>query len=194
MMRTISAAAVAVALSAAPASAGVTCFGEVSTGKSITATELDDSSFAGKATVSVDGLQGGVGIGCDVSLDRVVIGALARYELMDLNTRIGDGNIGADAQWMLALRGGIKINPGTLVYGLFGIAGTELSYPGLNIDPTGIVYGAGLEFDVAVQNLSMFVEWSRTELDRKNIDGMTSLDPHSDTFRVGVRLKFDLAK
>ena len=47
---------------------------------------------------------------------------------------------------------------------------------------------------MAVQNLSMFVEWSRTELDRKNIDGMTSLDPHSDTFRVGVRLKFDLAK
>lgn len=194
MLRTIAAAAVAVALSAAPALAGVTCFGELSAGKTITATELDEGSLGGRATISVDGLQAGVGIGCDVSLDKVVIGALGRYELMDLNTRIGDGNIGADAQWMLALRGGIKINPGTLVYGLFGIAGTELSYPGLNLDPTGIVYGAGLEIDIAIQNLSMFAEWTRTEMDSKKLDSLTSLDPHSDTFRVGLRFKFDVTK
>lgn len=193
MLRTIAAALLGVALIAAPATAGVTCYGELSAGKSITATELDAGSFAGQATVSVDGLQGGIGAGCDVSLDRVVIGALARYELMDLNTRIGPGSIGADAQWMLALRGGIKVNPGTLIYGLVGISGTELTYPGINIDPEGIVYGAGLEIDIAVKNLSMFAEWTRTEFNERNV-GLTTIDPHTDTIRVGVRLKFDLMK
>jgi len=193
MRKLVAACIAAVLTGCTPALAGVTCYGEISAGKSITATELDANSFAGKATVSVDGLQGGIGAGCDVALDRVVIGALARYELMDLSERIGPGSIGADAQWMLALRGGVKINPGTLIYGLVGIAGTELTYPGLNIDPEGVVYGAGLEFDIAAKDLTAFVEWSRTEFDSRNA-GLTTLDPHTDTIRVGVRLKFDLMK
>lgn len=190
-MRTIAAAALAVALTAAPAAAGVTCYGELSAGKTASATSTD---LAGPVTVTASGLQGGVGIGCDYSIGSTVIGALARYELMDVHSTLGVGSIDIDQMWTVALRAGVKINPGTLVYGLVGISGTEVSYPGLEIDPTGITYGAGLEIDIAVENLTAFVEWSHTTFDEKKTALGANIDPESDTIRVGVRMKFDLLK
>jgi opacity protein-like surface antigen len=192
MLRSLIAAAAAVALyGCSPALAGVTCYGELSAGKTATATSTD---IAGPVTVTASGLQGGVGIGCDYTIGATVIGALARYEIMDVHSTLGAGSMDVDAMWTLAMRAGIKINPGTLVYGLLGMSGTEVTYPGLEIDPTGITYGAGLEFDIARENLTAFVEWSHTTLDERRSALGVNFDPESDTIRVGVRLKFDLMK
>ncbi len=189
MLRTALAAAALVATFAIPVQAGVSCYGELSAGKTATATSTDVS---GPVTVTASGLQGGVGLGCDYAIGSTVIGALARYELMDVHATLGTGSMDVDAMWTVAIRAGIKINPGTLIYGLAGISGTELSYPGLEIDPTGITYGAGLEIDLATENLAAFLEWSHTTLDKRRNALGTTFDPESDTIRVGVRMKFNL--
>lgn len=188
MKRLVLAAALSVAMMSS-AHAGVSCYGELSAGKTATATSTD---LAGPVTVTASGLQGGVGLGCDYAIGSTVIGALARYELMDVHSTLGVGSIDIDAMWTVAMRAGIKINPGTLIYGLVGISGTEVSYPGLEIDSTGITYGAGLEFDIAMDNLTAFVEWSHTSLDERRTALGANLDPESDTIRVGVRMKFNL--
>ena len=189
MLRLITAALLLVA-STVSAFAGVACYGGLSAGKGITETSTSDIS--GPVTISASGLIGGVELGCDYAIGSTVIGALARYDLMDLNATYQAGKIDGDAMWTIAARAGVKINPGTLVYGLAGISGTELTYPGLNIDPTGITYGAGLEIDLATNNLAAFVEWSHVSLDERKTALGVKLDPESDLLRVGVRMKFNL--
>lgn len=192
MSRSIVAAALAVAVSATPATSAVTCFLEGSAGKNVTTSRVSD--IDGPLVVSADGLQGGVGAGCDYAIGNVVeVGLLARYDLPDIKTRLGTANLDGDAVWSVAARAGIRINPGTLVYGLAGIAGTELTYPGINTGPQGILLGAGLEVDIAVKNLSLFAEYDRIQWDTSKVDG-TSIKPDSDVFRVGLRLKLDFMK
>jgi opacity protein-like surface antigen len=184
---------VAAAISAAmisSAHAGTACYGELSAGKSIT--ETSTTNPAGPVTISASGLEGGIGIGCDYAIGATVIGVLARYDLLDVRSNLAGGAMDADAMWTLAVRAGVKINPGTLIYGLAGFSGTELTYPGLEIDPTGITYGAGLEIDIAVENLTGFVEWSHTSLDERRTALGARFDPESDSIRVGVRMKFNM--
>lgn len=171
---------------AGAARAGVACYGEASAGKSLTATELGGTDVS----LSAEGLLGGVGIGCDVSVGPAVIGILARYDLMDVDTAIAT----SDQMWSVAIRAGVKINPGTLVYGIGGVAGTELTYAGLETDPTGILLGAGLEIDIAQSNLKLFAEFNRIIWDETKVNGSTLLEPQSDVFRVGARYSFDLFK
>lgn len=168
------------------AKAGVACYGEASAGKSLTATELGGTDVA----VSAEGLLGGVGIGCDLSVGPAVIGILARYDLMDVDTAIAT----SDQMWSVAARAGVKINPGTLIYGLAGISGTELTFAGLETDPTGILLGAGLEIEIAQTNLKLFAEYNRIMWDETKVNGSTLLEPQSDVFRVGARYSFDLLK
>ena len=172
--------------------AAVLCYGEVSAGKTVTGSRLDDP--AGTVTIQADGLSGGIGMGCDLVLDRVVIGALARYDLQDVSTAFAASRIDADAMWSAAARAGVLINPGTLVYGLAGIAGTEISYAGLlNVETRGLLYGAGLEIDLGVQNLALFAEWNHIAFG-KQTDGASTLRPDSDVFRVGIKVKLQVLK
>jgi len=172
------------------AKAGVSCYAEASAGKTFSATRINDD-FSGPVTIAADGLQGGVGAGCDYQFDSLlVIGAMARYELLDLKGRVEDANFGSDAMWTLALRAGIKINPDMLAYGMAGYSGTDMSLPGINWDPTGITYGAGLEFKVAVDNLNAFVEWTHTTFDDRTAFG-TNIKPENDVVRAGIRFRFN---
>lgn len=165
------------------------CWGGVSVGKTITSSAFD-AGLGGKIALSAEGLQAGVEAGCDLYLQHVIVGAMGRYEMLDINERSAFGNVGADVQWMFALRAGIKINPGSVVYGLVGYQGVELSYPGINVNTEGLVYGVGLELDVAYPNLAVFAEWTRAELDRQNVGGI-NIDPTTDTLRAGVRYRFN---
>lgn len=189
-MRTVVAAALAAALTVSPAAASVQCWAELSAGKTISTTRINDD-FTGPVTIAADGLQGGAGIGCDYQIDSlIVIGAMARYEALDLKGRMEGGSYGSDAMWTVALRGGIKVNPDMLAYGMAGYSGTDVSYPGLSFDPTGITYGAGLEFKLALDNLNAFVEWTHTTFDERTTFS-THIQPESDTVRVGIRWKFN---
>lgn len=193
--------ALLIGATASAAKANVSCYAEASAGKNVTATRVSDE-IEGPVTLAADGLTGGLGFGCDAQLGDFsgfgapVIGFLARYDWADLKTAIGtDGKFSTDGMWSAAARAGIKINPSVLVYGLAGVAGTELSYPGLETDPTGILLGAGLEIDIAVKNLTLFAEYNNIAWDKsKSTDGVAQLRPDTDVFRVGLRLKFDLLK
>ena len=127
----------------------------------------------------------------------LVIGVLGRYDLQDISTGLDAGKISSDAAWTAAVRAGVRINPGTLAYALGGLSWTDITYPGATeISPRGYVYGAGLEVDIGVPNLSAYVEWSRTTWGRAS-DLDVTIKPESDTVRVGLKLKLggaDLAK
>lgn len=198
MKRLVPAVALAAALTATPAAAAVQCFLEASAAKNITQTEVSDAF--GPVTLAADGLAGGLGFGCDLALDMAtgagfgtpVIGVLARYDWNDIKTTIGSDTMSGDATWMVAARAGIKINPSVLAYVLGGVAGTSLSYAGLETDPQGILMGAGLEIDIAVKNLTVFAEWNRIEWDKSHVGGTETIEPATDAFRLGFRLKLDL--
>ncbi len=194
MRRIVSAAALAVAMSTT-AHAGVSCYIDVNAGKTITSTRVGDE-FAGPVTLAADGLQGGLGAGCDYLapglMDGIVVGVLGRYDLQDISTGIANAHIESDAAWTVAIRAGVRVNPGTLVYGLVGTSWTDITYPGATeISPRGWVYGAGIEIDIGLPNLSAYGEWSRTQWGQST-DFDTVLTPASDTIRVGLKLKFGI--
>ena len=195
MRRTISAAALAVALSASAVEAGVSCYVDASVGKTITSTRVGDP-FTGPVTIAADGLQGGLGAGCDYTVPGVmhglVIGILGRYDLQDISTSLDAGKISSDGAWTAAARVGVKVNPGTLVYGLGGMSWTQISYPGaLDVSPRGYVFGAGIEIDIGIPNLALYTEWSRTQWGKASDFGI-DIKPASDSIRVGFKLKMDM--
>ena len=196
MRHIVPAAALAVALSAVPAAANVACYLDVNGGKTITSTRVGDA-FSGPVTIAADGLQAGLGGGCDVTVPGImhglVIGVLGRYDMQDVSTKFDGGSISSDAAWTAAARAGVRVNPGTLVYGLAGMSWTDISYSGATeISPRGYVYGAGIEIDIGVPNLSVYAEWSHTQWGRAT-DIDVTLRPDSDTVRVGLKLKFGTA-
>ena len=85
------------------------------------------------------------------------------------------------------------INPGTLVYGLVGISGTELRFAGIDYDPTGLVVGGGVEFNAFLDNLAVFLEYTRTTWDKRTESGIEAR-PDSDVIRAGVKIKFGVLK
>lgn len=186
------AAALALTLVASPASAQIACYADLSAGKTITSSSLS-GPITGPVTIAADGLIGGLGAGCDYRLDRVLVGALARYDVVDVSSTLATGRISADDQWSIAARAGYYLTTGTLVYALVGVSRLDLSYPvalpsGGDHSP---LYGGGLEIDIGVSNISAYAEWNRVQ-GRSRTDELTasSVEPNSDTVRVGVRLKF----
>ena len=191
MRRILTAAALAVALPTA-AAANVACYVDASVGKTTTTSRVSDD-FSGPVTIAADGLQGGLGAGCDYTIPGImhglVIGVLGRYDLQDINTSLDAGKISSDGAWTAAARLGVKVNPGTLVYGLGGMSWTQISYPGaLDVSPRGYVFGAGVEIDIGIPNLAAYAEWSRTTWGKAS-DFDVTIRPESDTVRVGVKLK-----
>lgn len=183
------------ALSAVPAAANMACYVDINAGKTITSTRVSDD-FSGPVTIAADGFQGGLGAGCDYTvpgiMDGLVIGVLGRYDLQDVSTKFAAGDISSDGAWTAAARAGIRVNSGTLAYGLVGMSWTDIAYPGsTEISPRGWVYGAGLEVDIGVPNLSLYGEWSRTQWGKAEDFGV-SLRPDSDTVRIGVKMKFGI--
>lgn len=179
---------------AAPATSAsgmkVKCYLEASVGKSVTNVEAIDPY--GKINLAADGLQGGAGLGCDMINSRIVLGILGRYDLADVKGALGAGNLDGDAMWSAALRGGVKINDGSLLYGLIGAAGTKFDYAGA-LEPShrGTLYGIGFGTDVLSPGLEASIEWNHIEWNAKS-DGLTRLDPTTDIVRLGLKLKVNV--
>lgn len=196
MLRYVLAAALSVAMAASAQAAN--CYLEGSAGKNVTATRLSDD-IAGPVTISADGLQGGVGVGCQMampSMPRLILGIGLRYDLQDVSGVVADSSIDADAMWSAFGTLGFKINQGTSVYGLIGLAGTDITYPGgMSIEPDGLLWGGGLELDLGYKagdaDVSLFFEYNHVDWNRSK-DDMTTLRPDTDVFRVGARIKFNM--
>lgn len=195
-MRSLFAAIALMAMTTHAYANGLVCYGEASAGRGITTTQASD----GATTIEfgAEGLTGGVGIGCDAELGAVTIGALGRYDFQAVDGKLGDASSDADAIWMLALRAGVNVNKHVLLYVLAGYAKQDLSYDGAGIKPDGIIYGAGIETDIASEHVALFAEWNRHEASSTwlpvmgEITDSIRVNPSTDIVRVGVRLKLNL--
>lgn len=210
MRRLVSAAALAVVLTASPALAAdkagpsgpsaeetaplakAFCYLEGSAGKNVTSSRYSNQ-VDGAVTLSADGAQVGFGLGCDVDVGKFFGGVFARYDFTDVTGSFTNAKIGQDNQWMVAGRGGFKLNYSTRVYGLAGIAGTDLTYGDLKLSPEGFVYGLGIETDIGIQNFSVGIEWDHIAWKKAN-EFDTALRPDTDIIRATLKLKLDLFK
>jgi len=189
LLAAVSAAALTLAT---PALADVSCWLEASAGKNITSTKLD-GGLAGTVTVTADGLQGGIGAGCDYLLGSgLKVGLLARYDRPDIKTDFAAATISGSGIYNFGGRLGYQVNPGVEVYGLGAYAMTDLSLGTTSISPKGLTYGAGIEINISnlIPHTSVIVEYSRTNWDTTTISA-THLAPTSDVIRVGVHYVVD---
>jgi opacity protein-like surface antigen len=138
--------------------------------------------------ISASGWTVGAGIGCDVRIERVVIGALARIEL-PVDTSGTIGGVDFDKSWMVAGRLGYLLGPGVMAYGLVGYESAELSLASIDVDKNGIVVGGGLEVFLT-KHVSLTAEYTNTLL--RDIDaGAVSIKPESHKARLGLTYRFN---
>jgi opacity protein-like surface antigen len=139
------------------------------------------------ASVSAAGWTVGAGIGCDMKIERIVIGALARIELpVDTDGTIG--GVDFDKSWMVGARLGYLLGPGVLAYGLVGYETSELSLAAIDVDKDGIVLGAGLEVFLT-KHLSLNAEYTNTIMNDIGGAGF-KIEPESHKARVGLTFRF----
>ena len=136
--------------------------------------------------ISASGWTVGAGIGCDLKLDRVVIGALARIELpVDPDGTLID----MDRSWMVGARLGYMLNTGLMIYGLVGYESAELSLASIDIAKDGLVVGGGLEVMIS-KHLSLNAEYTNTIVDSTDFNGF-NIKPESHKARVGLTYRFN---
>jgi len=172
--------ALAALLISTPVMAATSCYVGMGVGKSVSAVEGDDAT--GLISVDLNGLQVAGRAGCDTGLGPLVVGAFAGYDFTDIESDMSEdyASIGA--------RLGYKVNDGTMVYGLAGLAAPKAKF---GSDERGTLYGAGLEIDFSniSPGLVGYVEWSRVDWRQRG-----DLEQTTDTVMVGARIKLDLLK
>ena len=172
------------------------CYIEGSAGKNVTSSRISDQ-VNGSVTLSADGAIAGLGAGCDLDISRFFVGVFGRFDFTNVSGTFADAKLGQDNQWMAAGRGGFKLNYATRVYGLAGIAGTDLTYGDLKLSPDGVVYGLGIETDIGLyglpNNISIGIEWDHIAW-KKATEFESALRPDTDIIRATLKLKLDLFK
>lgn len=136
-------------------------------------------------SVSASGWTLAAGIGCDARMGRVVVGALARYEIpvqqdKDLFETKGS--------WMAAARAGYLINTGLLAYGLVGLSATSWQISDFSQEAKGLVLGGGLEVMLTKQ-LSLTAEYTNTQYG-KWTEGAFAINPEAHAMRLGLSYRF----
>lgn len=187
MCKRLIAAIAALQMMSVAAHAGVDCYAEASGGKNITAAEVADT-----ITVQADGFQLGLGGGCDLTVDRMLFGIWGRYDFADVDGSVFNTVLSADDYWSGGGRVGYKINDGTLLYGVFGFARSDLDLATVDAGRDGVLYGAGLEIDLAglgMPNVSGFVAWEHIDWRDKG-----AIESDTDVIRTGVRIKLNVLK
>lgn len=126
------------------------------------------------------------GAGCDVRVGRVVVGALARYEVPVQ----ADGSfLKSEAAWMGAARAGYLVTGNLLAYALAGYQFADLKLAGEGLDGKGLVLGGGLEVAISPA-LSLVAEYQRHGMSTLHPDPMLALEPVSHSMRLGVLWRF----
>lgn len=194
MYRRLICAIAALQMMSVAAHASVSCYGEASVAKNITATEVDTA--IGSVTIQADGWQVAPGIGCDFKQGGWVLGLWGRYDFTDVDGDLFATSLSANDYWSAGGRAGYHINDGTLLYGMLGLARSDLEFAGVEQGRQGTLYGAGLEIDMSglgMPNVVGFVEWNRIDWKDRGFPGAT-LETSSDVVRTGVRIRFDVLK
>ncbi len=201
MSRLVSAAALAVALTAMPALAAdkagapvqpsvadllptnTSCYVSALAGSSINTVKVPDATLP--TEISASGWTISAGLGCDLRIERVVVGALARIET-PIDT---DDLIKAERSWMIGGRLGYLLTPSLLVYGVAGITGNEFKLDALSYDKRGLALGGGIEVAVS-PHWALTAEYLQTRVDKFEVDGL-SLEPANHSMRLGVVYRFN---
>lgn len=159
-------------------SSGTSCYVQALAGSAISTVE---SNAVLPNAISASGWTVGAGVGCDVKLERVVIGALARVELpVDPDGTLVD----MDKSWMVGAKLGYMLNTGLMLYGLVGYESSELTLANIDIAKDGLVVGGGFEVMLS-KHLSLNAEYTNTIVDDAMVGGF-AVKPESHKARIGL--------
>jgi outer membrane immunogenic protein len=140
-----------------------------------------------------DGVTAGVNGGCDLQIDRFLIGAFAQYTWSDAEFKLALGGAsftaGLDEAWAVGGRAGVLIAPSTLAYGLGGYTEAKTSSNLVTLpDAKGYVFGGGLETMIS-NNVSVKLEYQYAKFDSFNI-GPVTIEPVNHTIMLGASYRF----
>lgn len=166
----------------APAFGGApSCYVQALAGASIDVVDVDVLP----TSLSASGWTVALGAGCDVRLNRFVVGAFVRGSLpVDTEGRILD----EDYSYLVAARAGYLLNTGLLAYGVIGFHGSELGSPLLDINTNGLALGGGLEIKLT-DHTSLTAEYLQTGYGKQHDMGVT-VEPVNHSFRMGLSYRF----
>jgi len=175
------------------------CYAEVHGGMraSKNAVSIDDI----KADLGANAGIGGIGVGCDAQVGRLVLGALGRYSWGASSADIAAGALAAkiDREWMVAGRAGIAVTKSLLAYGLIGFAKADdkLEVDGVSgtAQPGGIVLGLGGEVLLDKNwSLKLEADWHRPQSEKITIAETFQLKSQVEglTALIGVSYRFPI--
>lgn len=189
------AAALAMSASAAEAQSWTGCYVGVYAGYTVAASEISVPGFASLEGLSSEGGQIGPIGGCDLQLDRLVVGAFADYAFRSVDTTVTLGgfseSVGLENAWSIGGRAGFLITPQTLAYGLVAYQESDFDDAGTGIisDLSGIAFGGGLETEFS-PGWRLRGEYRYVDYSSKDILGVAELDTSEHSFRAGLVWKF----
>jgi len=193
-MKALSAALAALLLSGTAASASWTgCRVGVFAGM---AAATSDVAISGVSLVDfgTDGPQGGVVAGCDLQLDRVVIGGFVDYALQDREFDIiGVGLAKTEGQWSIGARAGLTMTPTTAVFLTAGYTEAK-SDDILELgDLKGWFVGGTFETEV-IKNIFLSADYRYEMFDDRTLFGIPELTTETTAHvaRIGVSYKFSV--
>jgi opacity protein-like surface antigen len=167
-----------------PVASKASCYISALAGGSVVSSKPDGAVLP--ASLSAESWSVAAGLGCDVKLDKVVIGALARIEApVDTSGSLVD----LDKSWMVALRAGYMLSTGVMPYGLVGYQSSDFSIAGIDLKRDGLVVGGGLEIPLSA-NLRLIGEYNYIGLGKTDIAGLP-LDTQEHKFRLGLSYQFN---
>ena len=167
-----------------PSSVSTSCYVQGFGSGSVIASNPDASVLP--ASLSAQNWGVGVGVGCDVKMERFIVGALARVEIpVDTSGSL----IELDKSWMAALRVGYMLNGGLMAYGLAGYESSDFSLANVDLRRDGLVVGGGLEIGLS-KHLSLTTEYTYTGLGSSAALGVP-VDTDAHKVRVGIQWRFN---
>ncbi len=166
-----------------PSAVTTSCYVAALGGGAVTGSKPDGAVLP--ASISTQSWSVAGGIGCDVRMDRVVIGALGRIEApIDTSGSL----IEMDKSWMAALRLGFMLDTGVMPYVLAGYESSDFSVAGIDLRRDGLTVGGGLEIPLSA-HLRLITEYTYTGLGKTDALGPT-VETDAHKFRVGLSYRF----
>lgn len=191
-----------------PATAGqmmTGCYGEFSglvmSADTKLSFDVGGTTFASLDGLGSQGIGGGLGIGCDYKMDRVIVGLFGRYDWnnskSELNIVGSTLEMTFDPAYSVGARLGIDINGATMVYGLLGYqwSGVEVSGLGINLstDLKGWMLGGGLETAISGP-WSAKLEYTYIHYDSATLatfgPAAINIQPDAHAVRAGIVYRF----
>lgn len=195
----ITASIAALMTTAAFAGEGAHCYLEGTAGVGFTANKIGDVANNVSLNLATTGLVIAPGVGCDVHMDKVSLGVFGRYDIgsfgsSPINVAGVTGNQQMNGQWTVGGRLGYDLNPGAMVYGLAGLAGTKADLTAAaasqSLTSTGLVLGGGVELDLGKTPWALKAEYNYINYASKTGSAGVSSQPDENVMRVGFVYKF----